>query len=62
MLIDESQLINCSMGYHNGLSGLICRALNQPPSYKENMANRICDTVSHCFPLFLPDYVSNMDH
>ena len=29
-----------SMGYHHRLSGFICRTKNQPPSYKENMANR----------------------
>ncbi len=40
MLIDESQLFNCYTGYHNGLSGLICRALSQPPSYKETFSFR----------------------
>ncbi len=29
------------MGYHNGLSGLICRALNQPPSYNETSSFRL---------------------
>ncbi len=40
MLIDESQLFNCSMGHYHRLSGFICRSKNQPPSYKENMAKR----------------------
>ncbi len=33
--VSTVKLINVCMGYHNGLSGLICRALSQPPSYKE---------------------------
>ncbi len=28
------------MGYHHRLSGFICRARNQPPSYREDIANR----------------------
>ncbi len=29
------------MGYHHRLSGFICRAQNQPPSYQEDMANHM---------------------
>ena len=34
------KLLNCSVGYHSGLSGLICRALSQQPSYKETFSFR----------------------
>ena len=37
-LVDEFQLLSCSMVYHDRLSGLICRAQNQPPGYKKGMA------------------------
>ncbi len=38
--VSTVQLINCSIGYHHRLSGFICRAQNQPPSYREDIANR----------------------
>ncbi len=38
--VSTVKLINCYMGYHHGLSGLICRALSQPPSYKETFSFR----------------------
>ena len=38
--VSTVKLINCYMGYHNGLSVLICRALSQPPSYKETFSFR----------------------
>ncbi len=36
--------LNCSMGYHHRMSGFICRAQNQPPSYREDIATI---TISH---------------
>ena len=41
--VSTVQLINCSMGYHHRLSGFTCRAQNQPPSYREDIANRSRD-------------------
>ena len=41
---DSVKLINCCMRYHNGLSGLICRAFSQPPSYKETFSFRTVHT------------------
>ncbi len=38
--VSTVQLIDCSMGYYNGLSELICRAFSQPPSYKETSSFR----------------------
>ncbi len=38
--VSTVQLINCSMRYHHRLSGFISRAQNQPPSYREDIANR----------------------
>ncbi len=37
---ETHKLINCCMRYHDGLSGLICRAFSQPPSYKETFSFR----------------------
>ena len=38
--VSTVQLINCPLGYHNGLSGLICRAPSQPPSYRESLPSK----------------------
>ncbi len=38
--VSTDQLVNCCMRYHDGLSGLICRALSQPQTYKETFSFR----------------------
>ena len=42
--VSTVKLINCSVGYHHGLSGLICRALSQS-GYKETSSFR---SVIYC--------------
>ncbi len=34
-------MVFLSLGYHSGLSGLICRAFSQPRSYKETSSFRL---------------------
>ena len=50
------KLINCSMGYHNVLSGLICRAFSQAPSYMFRKKHLIF-TTRHCQVLPLVDFL-----
>ena len=38
--VDQLHSWDCCMRYHDGLSGLICRALSQPKSYKETFSFR----------------------
>ena len=51
--VSISKLINCSMGYHNGLSGLICRTFRQPPSYKETSSFQfnMIRSCNECMPV-----------
>ncbi len=43
------KLINCSMGYHNGVSGLICRAQSPPSGYNCDCIMNILQVIIRCY-------------